>query len=94
MRDDGVRLEQRVRANVLYDLYGPLLTERQRNVYEMRCFSDLSLAEIAETLGVTRQAVHIAVSKTVERLEALERDLGFAGRLEHLESRIKELEAR
>ncbi|MDR3264680.1 MAG: DNA-binding protein [Synergistaceae bacterium] len=93
-RDDGVRLERRVRANVLYDLYGPLLTERQRSVYEMRYFSDLSLAEIAEAVNVTRQAVHIAVNRTVERLEALERDLGLAGRLERLENRIKELEAR
>jgi predicted DNA-binding protein YlxM (UPF0122 family) len=92
--DDGVRLERRVHLNALYDFYAPLLTERQRDVYEMRYFSDLSLAEIAETLNITRQAVHILVNRTAERLEALERDLGFAARLEHLENRIRELEAR
>ncbi|MDR1732857.1 MAG: DNA-binding protein [Synergistaceae bacterium] len=92
--DDGVRLERRLHVNALYDIYGPLLTERQRSVYEMRCFSDLSLAEIAETLGITRQAVHIVVNKTQDRLETLERELGFAARLERLENRIRELEAR
>ncbi|MDR1376891.1 MAG: DNA-binding protein [Synergistaceae bacterium] len=91
--DDGMRLDCRVRANVLYDLYAPLLTKRQRDIYEMRYFSDFSLAEIAETLGITRQAVHILVTRTVEKLLALEKDLGFAERLECLENRIKELEA-
>ena len=91
--DDGVRLERRVHVNVLYDLYGPLLTERQRKVYEMRYFSDLSLGEIAETLGITRQAVHILINRIVERLLTLEQELGFAARLERLENRIKELES-
>ena len=92
--DDGVRLERRVYVNVLYDLYGPLLTERQRKVYEMRYFSDLSLGEIAETLEITRQAVHILVNRTVERLLRFEQELGVAARVERLEDRIKELELR
>ena len=92
--DDGVRLERRVYVNVLYDLYGPLLTERQREVYEMRYFSDWSLSEIAETLEITRQAVHILVNRTVEKLLTLERELGIAERLERLENRIEELQSR
>lgn len=91
--DDGVRLEHRVYVNALYDLYSPLLTERQRKVYEMHYFSDLSLVEIAESLNITRQAVHILVNRTAERLEAVEKELNFADRLERLENRIKELEA-
>ena len=92
--DDGVRLERRVYVNVLYDLYSPLLTERQRDVYEMRFFSDLSLCEIAETLNITRQAVHILVNRTAERLLKFEQELCIAARLERLENRIKELESR
>lgn len=91
--DDGVRLERRVYVNVLYDLYGPLLTERQRKVYEMRYFSDWSLSEIAVTLEISRQAVHILVNRTVERLLMFENELGIAARLERLESRIEELES-
>jgi predicted DNA-binding protein YlxM (UPF0122 family) len=92
--DDGERLEQRVYVNSLYDLYGPLLTERQRNVYEMRCFSDLSLVEVASALNISRQAVYILVNRTAERLLALEKTLGFAARVERLLQRIKELESR
>jgi predicted DNA-binding protein YlxM (UPF0122 family) len=92
--DDEVRFEQRIRINALYDLYSPLLTERQRDVYTMRCFLDLSLAEVAETLGVTRQAVHILANRTEEKLLDLEKTLGLAARIERLQNRIKELEPR
>ena len=92
--DDEVRFEQRIRINALYDLYAPLLTQRQRDVYKMRCFQDLSLAEAAEALGVTRQAVHILANRTEEKLLELEKAIGLAERIERLESRIKELESR
>ena len=42
---------------LLYDYYGDLLTQRQRECFELRYNQDLSLGEIAETLGVSRQAV-------------------------------------
>ena len=71
--DDGTRLERRIYGNVLYDLYAPLLTERQRKVYEMRNFQDLSFAEIAERLKISRQAAHILSNRTVERLLTLEK---------------------
>ena len=92
-RDDGLSLKKRIYVNALYDFYSPLLTQRQRDVYEMRYFSDLSLAEIAEALGITRQAVHILSNRTAEKLMSLEKDLGFVARLEHLQNRIRELES-
>lgn len=90
--DDKERLERRMRFNALYDLYHPLLTERQRDVYEMLFFSDLAPAEVAKSLGITRQAVHILVHRTMDRLDAIERDLKFAEIVERLEGRIRELE--
>ena len=90
--DDRERLERRMRFNALYDLYSPLLTERQRDVYEMLYFSDLAPAEVAKSLGITRQAVHILVHRTMDRLDAIERDLKFAEIVERLEGRIRELE--
>ena len=90
--DDKERLERRMRFNALYDLYSPLLTERQRDVYEMPHFSDLAPAEVAKSLGITRQAVHILVRRTMDRLDAIERDLKFAEIVERLEGRIRELE--
>ena len=90
--DDKERLERRMRFNALYDLYSPLLTERQRDVYEMLHFSDLAPAAVAKSLGITRQAVHILVRRTMDRLDAIERDLKFAEIVERLEGRIRELE--
>ena len=92
--DDKERLERRIRFNTLYDLYSPLLTERQRDVYEMLYFSDLAPAEVAKSLGVTRQAVHILDGRIRERLETIERELCFAGIVDRLEGRIRDLEAR
>ncbi|MBR1672163.1 MAG: DNA-binding protein [Fretibacterium sp.] len=90
--DDKERLERRVYLNLLYDFYSPLLTERQRNVYEMLYFSDLAPAEVARSLGISRQAVHILERRVMERLEVIEEELHFAGTTRRLEERIRELE--
>lgn len=61
----------------LYDLYGTLLTQRQRELVEMYYFDDWSLAEIAENLGVSRQAVHDNLRRAEEQLDSYERALGL-----------------
>jgi len=71
-------LERRVLLNQFYDHYKPLLTEKQREVYEMHEFSDLSLSEIAEHCGKSRQAVHDLLFRTRSKLEMLEKKLGLA----------------
>ena len=92
--NDGERLERRVYLNSLYDFYFPLLTERQRDVYEMLYFADLAPTEVARSLGVSRQAVHILERRVMERLEAIEGELHFSETTRRLEERIHELEAR
>ena len=71
-------LERRIYFNMLYDLYSPLLTERQRDVYERLSFSDFTQAEIARDLEISRQAVHILIGRITDRLESIEKSLGFA----------------
>jgi len=89
---DKERLERRGYLNLLYDFYSPLLTERQRDVYEMLNFSDLSPAETARSLGISRQAVHILERRVTERLEDIEEELHFAETTRRLEERIQKLE--
>ncbi len=86
------KLERRVYLNLLYDFYSPLLTERQRNVYEMLFFSDMASTEAARALGVSRQAVHILKQRIIKRLETIETRLHFAESSRKLEAKIKELE--
>ena len=49
---------------LLYDYYGNLLTARQREVFELRYDQALSLGEIGEELGISRQGVHDNLSRT------------------------------
>ena len=60
-------MENKIKSGYLYDFYGELLTEHQRSVYEMSINDDLSLSEIADTLSISRQAVH-DILKRCDRL--------------------------
>ena len=80
MDDEQEYLERRVLLNQLYDQYKPLLTEKQREVYELHEFSDLSLGEIAEQHGKSRQAIHDLLCRTRNKLEMLEEKLGLVTR--------------
>ena len=93
MSNDNDILTRRVHFNLLYDFYSPLLTERQRKVYETLCFSDLTPSEAADVLGISRQAVHVLAQNIMDKLENTERELCFAMNTIQLEHRIKELES-
>ena len=69
---------------MLLDCYGDLLTEHQRSVMELYYCEDLSLAEIGEPLGITRQAVRSLIKRTEDILINYEEKLGFADRLEKM----------
>lgn len=73
-------MEQLVRAGLLYDFYGGLLTAKQRRVLELSYQEDWSLAEIAATIGVSRQAVHDLRQRSEQLLERYEAKLGLAER--------------
>lgn len=75
-----------------YDIYKALLTEKQRETMEMYYFSDLSLGEISEETGITRQAAFNCIKKCEEKLEELEQALGLLDKRnkgEKLISRLK-----
>jgi len=65
-------VERTVEIAHLYDLYKGLLTERQRDVLQFRLVEDLSLAEVAEELNVSRQAVHDTWQRTVAQMREYE----------------------
>ena len=65
---------------LLYDYYGALLTERQQECFELRYNQDLSLGEIAEILGVSRQAVCDNLTRTEALLRRMEENIGCVKR--------------
>lgn len=73
-------LSERMHYARLYDLYGTLLTEKQRRAFELHDMEDLSLSEIAELLGVSRQGAHDLLQRGKERLATAERTLRIDAR--------------
>lgn len=71
-------VERALRIIRLMDLYGPLLTERQRAFVLQHYEEDLSFGEIAREHGISRQAVHDAVKHAEKSLEDYEAKLEFA----------------
>ena len=75
----------------LLDLYSPLLTATQREITDLYFNYDLSLAEIAEQKGVSRQSVSDCLNKSRKQLESYEDKLGFARTLQDLQAQIDAL---
>ncbi len=71
------RLQARGRALALYERYGPLLTQHQRDVVDLYLRSDWSLAEIAAHQGTSRAAVHDIVRRSTRSLQDYEKRLGL-----------------
>ena len=65
---------------LLFDYYGGMLTDKQRDCFDMRYNQDLSLGEIAESLGVSRQAVNDNLTRTEAALRRMEENIGCVKR--------------
>ena len=65
---------------LLFDTYGGMLTDKQRECFDMRYNQDLSLGEIGEMLGVSRQAVNDNLKKTEALLRRMEENIGSVKR--------------
>lgn len=62
---------------MLYDFYGELFNNKQRNYFEEYYFNNLSLSEIANNLGVSRNAIHKVIQGLEEKLKFYEEKLGL-----------------
>ena len=70
--------EKNYKISYLLDFYGNILTDKQRDAIDLYYNEDLSLAEIAEHVKITRQGVRDAIKRGEEILEEMEEKLGFA----------------
>ena len=74
--------EDRIRFGSLFEIYGALLTKKQQQCLELYFCEDYSLAEIAEEMKVSRQAIHDLLKRVEQTLEHYENMLGFLQRME------------
>lgn len=77
---------------MLYDIYGKLLTEKQRNYFEDYYFKNLSLSEISENYNISRNAIHKQLKVSVNKLNEYEDILNIHKKDKLLNEAIEEIE--
>ena len=85
-------MSKNLELSYLIDFYGEVLTEKQRDVMEQYYNNDLSLAEIAENFGITRQGVRDSIKRGEGILLDLAAKVGFARRYRDVQTGLAEME--
>ena len=83
--------EKNLEIGFLLDFYGDVLSERKRTVLDLYYNDDLSLAEVAEEIGISRQGVRDLIRKAGEELSFYEEKLGLAKRFREAQECAEEL---
>ncbi len=86
-------MEKIVEQGLLYDFYGELLTEHQRQIYEDAVFNDMSLGEIAQDAGITRQGVHDLIKRCDKALAEYESKLHLVERFGSIREKLEQIQA-
>jgi len=89
---ESENLDNTIMRTMLFDFYGDLLTEKQREYYDLHFNSDLSLQEIAEQSGVSRQAVWDIIRRAEQSLFEIEEKTGLVSRAVRRRKSLEELE--
>ncbi|MBR4428491.1 MAG: DNA-binding protein [Clostridia bacterium] len=87
-------MERRVNTGLLMDFYGNLLTPHALNTLKMYLDEDMSLMEIAQEQGVSRQAVHELILRSEKQLNEYEEKLGLLERFRRMKARLSLCEDR
>ncbi|MDD3204828.1 MAG: YlxM family DNA-binding protein [Lachnospiraceae bacterium] len=84
-------MEKIVEQGLLYDFYGELLTEHQKKIYEEAVYNDMSLSEIAEDIGISRQGVHDLIKRCDKILLDYESKLHLVEKFTRIKESIREI---
>ena len=84
-------MDELFEKSLLYDFYGELLTEHQKSVYERFVFEDMSLAEVAEDEGISRQGVHDLVKRCDKILQDYEKKLHLVEKFVSIKKKASEM---
>lgn len=86
-------MEKIVEHGLLYDFYGELLTAHQRQIYEDAVYHDMSLTEIADIQGISRQGVHDLIRRCDKILEQYELKLGLVKKFALVKEKVQRIDA-
>ena len=82
-------ISKKVELNWLSAFYGGLLTDKQRQVLTLHCEEDLSLTEIAQEVGISRQGVHELLTRAARKMFEMEEKLHVAARFQRVENGLE-----
>lgn len=86
-------MEKIFEQGLLYDFYGELLTPHQRRIYEDAVYNDMSLGEIAQEYGISRQGVHDLIRRCDRSLQEYESKLQLVAKFTQAKEKIGEIVA-
>ncbi|MBR3309376.1 MAG: YlxM family DNA-binding protein [Lachnospiraceae bacterium] len=84
-------MEKIVEQSLLYDFYGDLLTEHQKDIYEGYVLENLSLAELAESSGISRQGVHDLIKRVENALQDYEKKLHLVEKFLNIKEEVQKI---
>lgn len=85
-------VEELLELAMLYDFYGELLKEHNKRIFEDYILNDLSLSEIADMEGITRQGVHDIVKRCSKQLKEYEEELHLVEKFRKTKSKMEEVQ--
>lgn len=83
-------INKKVYWNILYDYYGGLLTNKQKEIFEDYYFDDLTLQEIADNNNISKNAVHKTLNIIIKKLENYEEIIGYNKKIDKIKTIIKD----
>lgn len=87
-----IKVDKILEQSLLFDFYGELLTDHQKEIYERFIADDLSLGEIAEEAGISRQGVHDLVKRCNQTLRGYEEKLHLIDKFLAVKEKIERIE--
>ena len=84
-------MEKLIERGLLFDYYGGLLSEKNKRIYEACAVDDMSLAEIADEMGISRQAVSETLKRIDTKLQGYEKELQLIQKTDSIEKHIGEI---
>ncbi|MCI9423662.1 MAG: putative DNA-binding protein [Dorea sp.] len=87
-----MKVDKILEQSLLFDFYGELLTEHQKEIYERFIAEDLSLGEIAEEAGISRQGVHDLIKRCNQTLRGYEEKLHLLEKFLAVKEKVERIE--
>ena len=87
-----IKMDEILKQTLLYDFYGELLTAHRKEIYEQFIVEDLSLSEIAQDAGISRQGVHDLIKRCNKTLEEYEEKLHLVEKFLAIKEKVHQID--